>query len=119
MNSTIYVSADSNEIRAIIEKNNSREFVRGYNFTTDKLKFNGRVLDMTNFTIDFGAKIQRDYKLEFNPFCVVHGDLNEKQSESLIRKLVKEGLWVAELNGICAEHHFPTKYYGYQGGGFS
>jgi len=115
----IYISTDSNEVKQILEKRELQwnEFVNNYNFSSDKIKLNGKCHTITNLPMIDGEEIKNKYKLYFSPMSVINLPL--KNSNNLIKKLAREGLYVSIINNGKVENHFPTKYDGYQGRKFN
>ena len=104
----IYVSTDSNEVRAILEDfdsskdphvANNKRLVRDYHQTFDKIHFDRSPIIM-NLPINFSTEIQRKYNLKFNPISVIEDNpLTPSAKNILISMLTREDYFVAIKNG--------------------
>ncbi len=116
----IYVSTDKSEIIDILKLKHhpSKSGIETGDFKEEIIKKNGFTFSIADLSITYGENIQKNNKLEFNPMSVIQGDFNKRLTNNLIKKLVGQGLWIAIPNNGETKHFFPTKYEGYQGGGF-
>jgi len=118
---TIYISTDSNEVREILEpiKPKRNELIDNYIISQDRIKLDGifeRSI-ITNILMRYGREIQKGKGLSFNPMSIISGDLTENETGNLVKRLVKEGLFIAISNNKGKiKHYIPDKYDGCQGG---
>ena len=100
-NYDLYISADSNEVKAIVENKIPFDLVKNYNFSTNRICLNGKINTITNIPALIGEDIKEHYQLNFNPMSIISGGINKKIEEILVTELVNEGLSVGirENNG--------------------
>lgn len=102
----IYISTDSNEVKAIIEGKVPDNLIEDYDFSEDSIRLNGYSVNIINLPISEAARIQRVRNLGFNPLSFI-GRCNEAQKACLVKKLVnEEQQFIAVIDKGIVEHYY-------------